>query len=371
VMKQFYRRPSGPLFARLATLFAVFIFFVRPNYSMAQLSATQSSFKSDVKTEVKAATTRKTWNADDVPKSILAIPTTGNYYAPYIFIVDKSDRSLEVWRQSRPTAKSFEIKRVEGFPADLGKNAGDKVTEGDHKTPEGIYFFLDKLEGANLDFKLYGNRAYTTNYPNLFDVIDGKTGSGIWLHAVPDEVPLTRGSRGCVVVRNDVVVSLDPYIQLGKTPIVISDRIEARPFKDFQAEQSRLTGWLEAWRAAWTSKDIDAYMNFYDDNFRSAEMGKSDWRNYKQRLNKQYKAIDVRLSEPLGVEHRGRAIVRFVQNYSSDQLNDTGEKTLHLVSRNGAWKILSEEWRNDSSDAARQTILAANNHEATRPTNAR
>lgn len=303
---------------------------------------------------------KKTWSADSVPKSILAIPTTGNYYAPYIFIVDKSDRSLEIWKQSRPTPTSFEIKRVQGFPADLGKNAGDKVAEGDHKTPEGIYFLLDKLEGSGLDFKLYGNRAYTTNYPNLFDVIDGKTGSGIWLHAVPDDVPLTRGSRGCVVVRNNVVVNLDPYIQLGKTPIVISDKIDPRPLREFQAEQARLQRWLDAWRAAWASKDLETYMNFYDENFRSAGMRKNDWRAYKERLNKQYKDIDISLSEPIGVEHRGRAIVRFVQNYSSDQVSDLGEKTLHLINRNGSWKILAEEWRADSSEAARQTVVASN-----------
>ncbi len=303
---------------------------------------------------------QKIWAKDSVPKSILAIPTTGTYYAPYIFVVDKSDRSLEIWKQTRPTPTSFEITRVQSYPADLGKNAGDKIAEGDHKTPEGIYFLLEKLEGAGLDFKLYGNRAYTTNYPNLFDSLDGKTGSGIWLHAVPDNVPLTRGSRGCVVVRNDVVVTLDPYVQLGKTPIVISDKIDPRPFKEFQAEQARLQNWLESWRAAWAAKDLERYMSFYDEDFRSAGMKKADWRTYKERLNKQYKAISVALSEPIGVEHRGRAIVRFIQNYASDQVSDLGEKTLHLVNRNGSWKILSEEWRADSSDAARQTVVAAN-----------
>lgn len=305
---------------------------------------------------------------DSVPKSILAIPTTGNYYAPYIFVVDKSDRSLEIWKQTRPTPTTFEITRVQSHPADLGKNAGDKIAEGDHKTPEGIYFLLEKLEGSGLDFKLYGNRAYTTNYPNLFDVIDGKTGSGIWLHAVPDDVPLTRGSRGCVVVRNDVVVTLDPYIQLGKTPIVISDKIEPRPFKEFQAEQARLQSWLDSWRAAWATKDLDTYMSFYDDDFRSAGMKKADWRAYKERLNKQYKTISVALSEPIGVEHRGRAIVRFIQNYASDQVSDLGEKTLHLVNRGGTWKILSEEWRADSSDAARQTVVAASQPAANQTT---
>ncbi len=296
------------------------------------------------------------WLPDAVPASVIAIPKHGDYYRPYVFVVDKSRRSLEIWKFEETPGGLRKLVKSESHPADLGKNIGDKVAEGDHKTPEGIYFLLDRLDGAAIDFKQYGSRAYTTNYPNHFDALDGKTGSGIWLHAVPDDIPLTRGSRGCVVVRNDVIGALDPYIQLGKTPIVISDKIEPRTAQEMNTEQAKLTLWLEKWKAAWSQKQLDSYMDFYDSDFRALGYDKAGWRKYKERLNNQYKTIGIRISEPLAIEHRGRAIVRFVQNYTSDQVSDIGEKTLHLVSRAGDWKIISEEWQADPSAAARAAI---------------
>jgi murein L,D-transpeptidase YafK len=296
------------------------------------------------------------WPANAVPASVIAIPKNSDYYRPYVFVVDKSARSLEIWKFDDPKDGRRKLVKSESHPADLGKILGPKVAEGDHKTPEGIYFLLDRLDGAAIDFKQYGSRAYTTNYPNYFDALDGKTGSGIWLHAVPDDVPLTRGSRGCVVVRNSVIGTLDPYIQLGKTPIVISDKIEPRTADEMEAEQAKLTTWLNLWTTAWAGKSIDRYMAFYDQDFKSLGLNKSGWRQYKDRLNKQYRNISVQISQPLAIEHRGRAIVRFVQNYTGDQVTDLGEKTLHLVKRGDEWKIMSEEWREDSSEAARAAV---------------
>jgi murein L,D-transpeptidase YafK len=299
------------------------------------------------------------WPAGSVPASVIAIPKNSEYYRPYVFVVDKSARSLEIWKFTDERDGKRKLVKAQSHPADLGKNLGPKIAEGDHKTPEGIYFFLDRLDGAAIDFKQYGSRAYTTNYPNYFDFLDGKTGSGIWLHAVPDDVPLTRGSRGCVVVRNGVIGALDPYIQLGKTPIVISDKIEPRTAAEMETEQARLATWLNRWTTAWSSKTIDQYIDFYDQEFKSLGYNKASWRQYKERLNKQYKQISVQISQPLAIEHRGRAIVRFVQAYSSDQLNDLGEKTLHLVKRGDEWKIIYEEWREDASEEARAAVGAS------------
>ncbi|MBN8540387.1 MAG: L,D-transpeptidase family protein [Deltaproteobacteria bacterium] len=299
------------------------------------------------------------WPAGSVPTSVIAIPKNSDYYRPYVFVVDKSARSLEIWKFDDSTEGRRKLVKSDSHPADLGKNLGPKVAEGDHKTPEGIYFFLDRLDGSAIDFKQYGSRAYTTNYPNYFDALDGKTGSGIWLHAVPDDVPLTRGSRGCVVVRNGVIGTLNPYIQLGKTPIVISDKIEPRSAEEMEAEQAKLTTWLNLWTTAWAGKSIDQYMAFYDQDFKSLGLNKPGWRQYKERLNKQYRKISVQISQPLAIEHRGRAIVRFVQNYTSDQLSDLGEKTLHLIKRGDEWRIINEEWREDSSAAARAAVGAS------------
>lgn len=303
-----------------------------------------------------APTAAATTTPSDLPAHLASVPTNGDYYMPYIFVVDKSARSLEIWKSEIGPDTKRRFVRFAAYPADLGRSTGAKVSEGDHKTPEGIYFLQTRLEGPSLDFKLYGSRAYTTDYPNHFDVLDGKSGSGIWLHAVPDNVALTRGSRGCVVVRNDIVKTLDPYIRLGRTPIVISEKIQKRSIVEMEAAQAKLEKWLESWRNTWETKSLDEYMKFYDDDFKSMKMNKAQWREYKAKLGKLYTSINVRISQPLALEQKGRAIVRFVQSYTSNQVSDLGEKTLHLVNRGGEWKILSETWKADQSASARAAV---------------
>src|SRR5690606_35402957 len=117
-----------------------------------------------------------------------------NYCSPHVFIVDKKERVLSIWEET-----AMGLQRIAAYPTDIGKNVKDKQILGDKATPEGIYFMLEKYEANSLDYQTYGSRAFTLDYPNFFDRMEKKTGSGIWLHAVPDTVSLRRGSRGCVI----------------------------------------------------------------------------------------------------------------------------------------------------------------------------
>ncbi|NBW99778.1 hypothetical protein EBR03_09440, partial [bacterium] len=103
-------------------------------------------------------------------------------------VVDKATRTLKVYE-----VNGSQPKKVVEHPTDIGKKSGDKQRENDHRTPVGIYFLLERKTQPEIPFDLYGNLAFTTDYPNIFDRRLDKTGSGIWLHAVPDSVPLTRG----------------------------------------------------------------------------------------------------------------------------------------------------------------------------------
>jgi murein L,D-transpeptidase YafK len=284
---------------------------------------------------------------------LLQLPASSHYYSSYAFVVDKAERKLSVWHQ---TGKG--LREVANFPADLGKNTGDKRFVGDHKTPEGIYFLLEQLEGPTLDFKLYGQRAFTTDYPNLFDKMNGKTGYGIWLHAVPDNVPLTRGSRGCVVVRNDVIADLTQYIRLGRTPILIQERTSRVPVAELEKLNSELNDWLESWRSTWERKDLDKYISYYGDEFRALNMNRNQWRAYKSRLNSVYKDITVKISRPAIFADRNMAVIRFLQEYNSDQHSDFGEKVLYLKRTSDGYRIIGETWAQETSQIARQEIEA-------------
>lgn len=300
-----------------------------------------------------------------VPAALMQLPPASKYYSPYAFVVDKKERTLNVWQQT-----GSGLKKVAAYPADMGRTAGDKRSEGDHKTPEGIYFLQTRLEGPTLDFNLYGQRAFTTDYPNFFDRSEGKGGSGIWLHAVPDKVALTRGSRGCVVVRNDIIAELTQYIRLGRTPILIQTATQMAPVEDVAKTNADLNSWLEGWRTAWEAKNIDGYIAAYSDDFRAMRMNKEQWKVFKNRLNSQYQQITVRLSRPTILIDRDRAIVRFLQEYTSDMHADFGEKVLYLKKEKEGFRIVGEEWTKETSQVAREEIEATQNAATTATANA-
>ncbi len=136
------------------------------------------------------------------PLPLVHVPNN-QAFSQFIFLVDKSKRLMRVFEN-----QGSGVIQVDEYPTDIGKNDGNKTKKDDHKTPEGIYFLQKKLTQPEIPFETYGEVAFTTDYPNFFDRFESKTGSGIWLHAIPDKVPLTRGSRGCVVVRNNVIKKL-------------------------------------------------------------------------------------------------------------------------------------------------------------------
>jgi len=241
----------------------------------------------------------------------------------------------------------------------MGASSGEKSKRNDRKTPEGVYYLLERREGPTLDYNLYGQRAFTTDYPNFFDRSEGKTGDGIWLHAVPDHVALTRGSRGCVVVRNDVIADISKYVKLGRTPLLIQEHTDLHPAKDVKARTEHVTQWLDGWRMSWENKNIESYISNYAADFKSMHMNRNQWQRYKDRLNHQYKTITVRISRPTIFFDRNRAVIRFLQEYTSDVKSDIGEKVLYVQKAGDGFQILGETWAEESSELARQEIEAS------------
>lgn len=277
-----------------------------------------------------------------LPNALLSLNAEDNphLFSRYALLVDKARRTLTVWEND-----GEKIHFVAAFPADMGAQAGDKVAEGDQKTPEGIYFFQTTLEGRKVDFSKYGARIFTMDYPNYFDRLEKKNGHGIWLHAVPDTVSLQRGSRGCVVVRNSVIEQLAKYIELQHTPIVVVDTVDYLPEKDWFSLRQTTLNWLESWRKAWAAKDIDNYMALYADVFRSNHMNKAQWRRYKEGLNARYKFIEVSLRNVQAFAQGTKVVFRFLQDYASDQKKDLGAKIIYAMKNaGGAYEIVGENW---------------------------
>ena len=280
-----------------------------------------------------------------VPQSLIKIGQ-GQYFSAYAFLMDKSTRTLSVWKHENglPTL-------VSSHPSDMGRKEGDKMKLGDLKTPEGIYFFQKTFQNPNLNYQEYGKRAFTLDYPNFYDQRERKTGSGIWLHAIPETKTLTRGSRGCIVVRNEVIEKFGDYIQLKRTPIIVTQKAHYISPEQALSRKQKFVSLLEKWRASWVSKNIENYINFYHDQFKSLRMNKSIWKSYKEELNKKYAFIKVETKNPVILQHNDKIVVRFLQSYESDKKSDLGEKHLYLklaqqdsTEAPDEYKIIGEQW---------------------------
>ncbi len=275
---------------------------------------------------------------DSLPAPLLQISET-EAFSKYVFLVDKNQRKLSVFERF-----GEKIRKVEEYPADIGKNGGNKTKRDDHKTPEGIYFLEQKLSQPKIPFSLYGELAFTTNYPNLFDQRQNKTGSGIWLHAIPDSVPLTRGSRGCVVVRNDVIKKLADYIKLRETPILIFDEVDYLSKEEHEKRRLSLNSFVENWRKAWENNDLEKYMSFYDQDFKAPGFNFQTWKNHKSNLKNKYQYTKIHLSQPYIVQHNEQLLVKTLQRYESDKHIDYGVKTIYALRNGDSYKIIREEW---------------------------
>ena len=286
---------------------------------------------------------QKTPEPASYPEGLISIPDN-DHFSKFVFVVGKKERTLWVIERI-----GDELKIVESFATDMGKNDGEKTKANDFRTPTGIYFLQKRMTQPEIPFSLYGNLAFATDYPNIFDKREAKTGSGIWLHAVPDSVALTRGSRGCVVVRNQVIQKLQNYVKLGQTPLVIFNEVHFVTYEKHLELRKKYRDFFEGWRKTWEEQDVDSYIRFYDASFKNDLMDYRKWYKHKKRLKTLYKSIKVELSTPLIIQNKDQVVIRTLQKYASDLHKDFGEKTIHArESANDGmfgFKIIREDWQ--------------------------
>lgn len=107
---------------------------------------------------------------------------------------------------------------------------------------------------------------------------------------------------------------------------------------------------VEAWRQAWTSRDMPGYLAAYSDAFLPpGGQSRDEWVANRYRNVGARKSIDVQVSK-LQVWFQGERLARasFLQDYVSGSLREKRQpKTLDLVKEaDGKWRILAE-WQGD------------------------
>ncbi len=196
-----------------------------------------------------------------VPRSVLQLRNDQKH----VLVVDTKRSRLYVYQN-----QGNQLKLLTDYYVSQGKLGANKLKEGDQKTPIGIYYITGRLSKTRLpDF--YGSGALPINYPNEWDKINGRNGSGIWLHGTSSDSfsrpPLA--SDGCVVLNNQDLQQLFSSVEIGKTPVVISEQVEFINKKKWDAERNIATNLTESWRVATESRNTNRLLDSYSQQFKS------------------------------------------------------------------------------------------------------
>ncbi len=100
---------------------------------------------------------------------------------------------------------------------------------------------------------------------------------------------------------------------------------------------------VQAWAAAWSAKDMGAYLGAYGKEFDPpGKMSRKAWEDERRARIVGKSRITVKLTEVSVSVNGNRATAKFRQAYSADTLNVSSRKTLDLVKAGDRWVIVRE-----------------------------
>lgn len=125
--------------------------------------------------------------------------------------------------------------------------------------------------------------------------------------------------------------------------------VSAPPPSRFPRDAEKIRRFVENWRQAWVSREIEPYIDHYDSSFQQGNKNLSQYKAHKERLNRTYEFIKVDISQITIRWTKKGATVSFQQGYQSDRYKTTGSKTLILVYNDTGWKIKREMYAGKKS----------------------
>jgi len=268
------------------------------------------------------------------------INTTFGYIESYsnILTCDKDNSTLCVY--IKDSNNSYTLKKE--YSAYTGKNRGNKLKEGDLRTPIGIYNITKKILKVD---PFYGPLAFVTSYPNTYDKYLGREGHGIWIHGLPTNEQRDSFTKGCIAIHNDSIKCLDKNIDITKTLLIITPK---KVKKNISKEKlSTLLSQLYKWRYTWLYNDIEGYLDFYSKDFvRSDGKKYQDFVNYKKRIflkKEKKKIIFTNLNVIPYPDTDNLYKITFKEFYKSQSFEFSGDKILIAKLIDGKIKIVTEK----------------------------
>ena len=271
------------------------------------------------------------------------------YFTHHIIVAEKSSHKLYLFANEKGMPKLAKV-----YPMATGKKVGNKSLQGDHRTPEGVYFLIDFLSHKTLiekhgkEGEQYGVGAFVLNYPNKIDKLLGKTGHGIWLHSTNDETRINKGldSRGCIIINNSQLIDIAKYIELNRTALIIVHDFAWLGETAWKRDRSIINNILTSWAKAWSEEKWDDYIKHYSQDFHDNTRGNlNKFKQYKRAVFNNPGTPSVKISSINILRSQDYAVATFKQHYTSSTIQDVGKKTLYFKKDEFYnWKIVAEQW---------------------------
>ena len=215
-------------------------------------------------------------------KALRERPPTGAIPSQFLALSQRSKHAIAV-DASRSRLYLFEngtegLKLLADYYISVGKAGTAKASEGDQRTPLGVYYISSNLDPKSLkDF--YGSGALPINYPNVLDAKRGNTGSGIWLHGTPPKqfARAPQATDGCVVLANPDLERIIRTVQVRSTPVVIAQQLQWISPQAALADSKTFEEVLMAWRNAKTSGNLQQTLSYYTPDFSSNGKTLDQW----------------------------------------------------------------------------------------------
>ena len=217
----------------------------------------------------------------------------------------------------------------------------------------------DKARGA-LEQSIRTHPSYATAYENLGDVY-AKLASQAYDKALQIDSTNPAAKNKLALVRELVggasatVVAAAPAAASKPVAVAAATTAEpAKPAPDKPAAEkpapaksgnAEVLETLNAWAKAWSAKDVDGYLAFYDKEFKApGGESRADWEKARRQRIGAPKTIAVTIEGPrVSVGADGKASVTFRQGYRSDVLKSTSAtKTIVFAKTDGRWLIQQE-----------------------------
>ena len=215
-------------------------------------------------------------------KALRERPPPGSIPSQFLALSQRSKHAIAV-DASRARLYLFEnspngMKLIADYYISVGKAGISKATEGDQRTPLGVYYISSNLDPKSLkDF--YGSGALPLNYPNVLDAKRGNTGSGIWLHGTPPKQfsRAPQATDGCVVLANPDLERIIRTVEVRSTPVVIAQQLQLITPQAAQTDSKPFENVLIAWRNAKVSGNLQQTLSYYTPDFSSNGKTLDQW----------------------------------------------------------------------------------------------